>query len=101
MTPSSDPEDCQEKASAEIRGEFFRTCRVIFGGDVVGFVWPFSLENIHNKNPQTKNAKFKSEFGSSQPKFTLQGSGLERVGLDSHQILHLALTDFPDSMTSG
>ena len=44
---------CQEKASAEIRGEFFRTkSQVNFAGDfLVDFFGPFSLEKIGAKNP--------------------------------------------------
>ena len=57
----------QEKAPAEIRGEFVRTKSwVNFAGD---FWWtfsgPFSLENNRRKeSTQKSTAKFKSEFGS-------------------------------------
>ena len=79
----------QEKASAEIRGEFFRTnsgwiCRGFFAG----MFWPFSSEKTARKNPpngkkqQEKihpkiHGKFKSECGSFATKPTLQESALE------------------------
>ena len=48
----------QEKASAEIRGEFFRTkSRVNFAGDFLVdffFFWPFSLEKIGGKKIHQK-----------------------------------------------
>ena len=55
--------NCQEKASAEIQGEFFRTkSQVNFARDfVVDFFRPFSLEKAGR---QKSTAKFKSEFGS-------------------------------------
>ena len=53
----------QEKASAEIRGEFFRpNSRVNFAVD---FWWLFSLEkNRRKKSTKKSTAIFKSEFGS-------------------------------------
>ena len=57
----------QEKASAEIRGEFFRpNSRVNFAVDfLVDFFGPFSLEkNRRKKSTQKSTAIFKSEFGS-------------------------------------
>ena len=69
-----------EKASAEIRGEFFRTkSRVKFAGDfLVDFFGSFSLEKNRRKNPP-KNPRQNSNrnLGVSRPKSTLQGSGLE------------------------
>ena len=71
---------CQEKASAEIRGEFLRTkSRVNFAGDfLVDFFGPFSLEKIGRKIPP-KNPRQNSNrnLRVSRPKSTLQESGLE------------------------
>ena len=70
----------QEKASAEMRGEFFRTKSwVNFVGDfLVDFFGPFSLEKIGGKNPP-KNPRQNSHrnLGVSRPKSTLQGSCLD------------------------
>ena len=54
---------CQEKASAEIRGEFSRTKSwVNFAGD---FRWIFSgLFPLEKNRKKISTAKFKSEFGS-------------------------------------
>ena len=51
----------------------------------VGFFWsifsgPFSWEKIHPKI----YGKFKSDLGASRPKSTLQGSGLETLGIAGH-----------------
>ena len=74
----------QEKASAEIRGEFFRTkSQVNFAGDFsVDFFGPFSLEKIGGKNPP-KNPRQNSNrnLGVSRPKSTLQESGLDNTFL--------------------
>ena len=72
----------QEKASAEIRGEYFRTKSwVNFAGDFFwGFFGPFSLEKTEGKNPP-KNPRRNSNqnLGVSQPKSILQGSALHVV----------------------
>ena len=71
------------KASAEIRGEFFRTkSRVNFAGDfLVDYFWPFSLGKIGGKNPP-KNPRQNSNrnLGVLEPKSTLQESGLDKWG---------------------
>ena len=67
----------QEKASAEIRGEFFRTnSRVNFAGFFGGFFGAFFLGKTGGKNPQQNSNQ---NLGASRPKFTLQESGLEKV----------------------
>ena len=78
--PGPKPTINQEKASAEIQGEFFRTkSRVNYAGDLlVDFFGPFSLEKIGGKNPP-KNPRQNSNrnLGVSQLKSTLQGSALD------------------------
>ena len=70
----------QEKASAEVRGEFFRpNSRVNFAVDfLVDFFGPFSLEKTGGKNPSKNPRQFSNQnLGVSGPKSTLQGSGLD------------------------
>ena len=70
----------QEKASAEIRREFFRTKSwVNFAGDfLVDLFGPFSLEKSGGKKPpQNPQQNSNQNLGVSRPKPTLQGSGLE------------------------
>ena len=72
----------QEKASAEIRGEFFRpNSQVNFAVDfLVDFFGPFSLEKTGGKNPPKNPRQFSNRnLGVSRPKSTLQGSGLEQI----------------------
>ena len=68
----------QEKASAEIRGEFFRpNSRVNFAVDfLVDFFGPFSLEKIGGKKSTQKSTN--QNLGVSGLKSTLQGSGLDK-----------------------
>ena len=58
----------EERASAEIQGEFFRpNSQVNFAGDFWGgFLQAFFLgkKNRRKKSTQKSTAKFKSEFGS-------------------------------------
>ena len=73
---------CQEKASAEIRGEFFRpNSRVDFAVDfLVDFFGPFSLEKTGGKNPPKNPRQFSNQnLGVLGPKSTLQGSGLDKM----------------------
>ena len=73
-----------EKASAEIRGEFYRPhSRVNFAVDfLVDFLGPFSLEIIGGKNPPKNPRKFSNQnLGVSGPKSKLQGSGLDNAAI--------------------
>ena len=66
----------QEKASAEIRGEFFRTNSDLnFAGDFsVDFFLLFFLgKNRRKKSTEKSTAKFKSEFGSFAAKIHTAG----------------------------
>ena len=71
----------QERASAEIRGEFFQTkSRVNFAGDfLVDFFRGFFLGKNRRKKSTPKNPRQNSNrnLGVSRPKSTLQGSGLD------------------------
>ena len=66
----------QEKVSAEIRREFFRTkSQVNFAGDVfVDFFGPFSLDKNRRTKSTKKNPRQNSNrnLGVSRPKSTLQ-----------------------------
>ena len=76
--------NCQDKASAEIRGEFFRTKSwANFAGDFfVDFSGLFSLEKAGGKNPpKNPRQNLNQNLGVLRPKSTLQGSGLDKLGL--------------------
>ena len=74
--------NCQEKASAEIRGEFFRTDFLVnFCGAFFWWIFfePFFLrkkqeDKIHPQNPQQNSNR---NLGASRPKSTPQESGPE------------------------
>ena len=79
----------QEKASAEIRGEFFRTNSDLnFAGACwVDFFGPFSLEKELGKNPP-KNPRQNSNrnLGASRQKSTLPRSCLDKNGQNRLEI---------------
>ena len=67
----------QEKASAEIRGEFFRTN---FAGDFFcRFFGAIFLEKQEENPPQNPRQNSNLNLGVSRPKSTLRVSGLEKL----------------------
>ena len=67
----------QEKASAEIRGEFLRTKSWVKFAGIFG-VFPGEKKGNPLKNPRQNPHQ---NLGASRPKSTLQASGLQRFSL--------------------
>ena len=67
----------------KVPGEF---CGGFFGGFLAEILGPFSLDKIGGKNPpKTPRQNSNRNLGVSQPKSTLQGSGLDKIRAEENK----------------
>ena len=81
----------QDKASAEIRGEFFRTnSQVNFAGDFLWIFWGlFGGKTGGKKPPQNSQRNSNQNLGASRPKSPLQESGVDSLSLSIYIYIYM------------